>query len=94
MATQAGVSVSRLHDLFRAELDTTPHAWLAEVRLRRVREGLAGSDLSIAELAYRSGYADQSTLTRAMRRATGMTPAAYRRRSREARAQEPGTRIP
>lgn len=84
MARRAALSVSRLHALFRSELDTTPHAWLAEVRLKRVSEWLTHSDHSIAELAYRGGYADQSALTRAMRKATGLTPAAYRRRNRAA----------
>lgn len=88
MAERAGLSVSRLHAVFRAELATSPRAWLAELRLRRVREGLARTDLSIAELAYRAGYADQSALTRAMRRATGMTPAAWRRLH-----QEPGHKL-
>lgn len=86
MATRAGVSVSRLHALFRAELDTTPHGWLAETRLRRAREWLSHSDQSIAEIAYRAGFADQSAFTRALRRATGMTPAAYRK-------QETGTKL-
>ncbi|MBP2227180.1 AraC-like DNA-binding protein [Azospirillum agricola] len=83
MAERARISVSRLHALFRAELDTTPRAWLAELRLKRVCEWLALSDRPIAEIAYRAGFADQSALTRAMRRATGSTPAAYRRRRRE-----------
>ncbi|MGQ9367087.1 AraC family transcriptional regulator [Azospirillum sp. ST 5-10] len=83
MAERACVSVSRLHALFRAELDTTPRAWLAERRLKRACEWLALSDHAIAEISYRVGYADQSALTRAMRRATGLTPAAYRRRHRE-----------
>jgi len=93
MAERAGVSVSRLHALFRSEFDTTPHAWLSDTRLKRVREWLARSDRSIAELAYRAGYADQSALTRAMRQATGLTPAAYRRQSRTA-AQENPPKIP
>lgn len=79
MAERAALSVSRLHALFRAELQTTPRAWLAEVRLQRVREWLAHTNFSIAEIAWRAGFADQSALTRAMRRATGLTPAAYRR---------------
>ena len=32
---------------------------------------------------HRAGYSDQSALTRAMRRATGLTPAAYRRQQQE-----------
>lgn len=91
MAARAAVSVSRLHALFREELDTTPRAWLAERRLGRVREWLGTTKAPIAELAYRSGYADQSALTRAMRKATGLTPAAYRRREQELR---PKTREP
>lgn len=92
MAEQAGLSVSRLHVLFRQELNSTPRGWLSELRLRHVREGLADGSLPIAELAYRNGYADQSALTRAMRRATGLTPAAYRRELRDARESGPGKR--
>lgn len=83
MSTRAGLSASRLHALFREEMDTTPRAWLAELRLQRVREWLGTTNLPIAELAYRAGYADQSALTRAMRRADGTTPAAWRRQVRE-----------
>lgn len=89
MADHAAVSVSRLHALFRAELDTTPRAWLAGVRLDRVREWLRHTDRPIAEIAFAAGYADQSALTRAMRRATGLTPAAYRRQNRETRPRNP-----
>jgi AraC-like DNA-binding protein len=78
------MSVSRLHSLFREDLESTPHAWLSQVRLGRVQHWLATTNLSIAELAYRGGYADQSALTRAMRNATGLTPAAYRRERRVA----------
>lgn len=85
MARSAGLSVSRLHALFRSELDTTPHAWLLELRIARAREWLARTARPIAELALRAGFSDQSALTRAMRNATGMTPAAYRRQSRENR---------
>ena len=83
MAQAAGVSPSRLHALFRAELDQTPHQMLSEIRLRAVQEGLTGSTASIAELAFRTGYSDQSALTRAMRRATGLTPGAYRKRRQQ-----------
>ena len=42
------------------------------------------TDRPIAELALAAGYADQNALTRAMRRATGSTPAAIRRAARDA----------
>ncbi|MBB6251892.1 helix-turn-helix transcriptional regulator [Nitrospirillum iridis] len=85
MARTAGFSASRLHALFREELDQTPQAYLANLRLTRVMDQLAGTTLSIAQIAYQGGYADQSALTRAMRRAVGLTPAAYRRQHRQGR---------
>ena len=88
MAAELHLSASRLHALFRQELDTTPQAWLAELRLRQVMRALADGDTPVAMLAIENGWSDQTTLTRAMRRATGQTPAAYRRRQRRAaRAQ-------
>lgn len=83
MAARVGLSVSRLHAVFREELDTTPLAWLAERRLERARQWLAGTRLPLAEIALRCGYADQSAFTRAFGRAHGLTPTAYRRRAQE-----------
>jgi AraC-like DNA-binding protein len=85
MASDAGVSVSRLHVLFREQVGSTPHAFVADLRLKRVQAGLAATNRSIAELAYRAGFSDQSALTRALRKATGLTPAAYRRQFPEIR---------
>jgi AraC-like DNA-binding protein len=79
MARCAGLSVSRLHALFRAELDTSPHAWLRDVRLSRARAWLADTARPIADIALAAGFSDQSALTRALRDVTGMTPGAYRR---------------
>ncbi|WP_440222909.1 AraC family transcriptional regulator [Dokdonella sp. MW10] len=91
MASRVGVGTSRLHVLFLEELDTTPRAWLAARRLERARHLLEHTHVPIAEVAYRCGYADQSALTRAMRKALGTTPAACRRAA-GARAQNP--RVP
>lgn len=82
MAARIGLSASRLHVVFQEELGTTPRAWLSALRLARARHLLAHTDVPIAELACRVGYADQSALTRAMHKAMGLTPAAYRRNAR------------
>jgi AraC-like DNA-binding protein len=81
MAKVACLSVSRLHRVFREELDTTPLAWLNAMRLRFVCRQLAESSLPIAQLATLAGYADQSALTHAMRRAMDTTPLAYRQQN-------------
>ena len=85
MARTAGVSVSRLHALFREEHDTTPHDWLLRCRLQRACDWLAGSERPVAEIALGAGFSEQSALTRAMRRLLDTTPAAYRRAQREKR---------
>ncbi|GAB2859080.1 AraC family transcriptional regulator [Pseudoduganella ginsengisoli] len=83
MARCAGVSVSRLHALFREELDATPHAWLLQQRLEYACTWLAGSGRQVADIALAAGFADQSALTKAMRQAMDTTPAAYRKRMLE-----------
>ena len=82
MAREACLSVSRLHALFRSELDTTPAAWLTQVRLERVQEWLARTNQPIAQIAVAAGYSDQNALTRAMRKTSGITPAAWRRQAK------------
>ena len=87
MARAANLSVSRLHALFRTELDSTPYAWLLDCRLKCARGLLAGSARGVAEIALACGFSDQASLTRAMRRALDTTPAAYRRASQENRSK-------
>ncbi len=79
IAQAAGVSPRRLHDAFLAQRETTPHAWLTASRLDAAERMLADPALSIADIALRSGHADQSALTRAMRRERDATPAQVRR---------------
>jgi AraC-like DNA-binding protein len=83
MAQCARISVSRLHALFREELDTSPHAWLLRKRIALACRYLTSTDRSIAGVAQAAGFSDQSALTRAMRQGLDVTPAAYRRASRE-----------
>lgn len=48
-------------------------------RLRAAADRLASTDLPLARIACETGFADQAHLTRALRRETGLTPAALRR---------------
>jgi AraC-like DNA-binding protein len=79
---QAGISETRLFALFRRHLGLTPHGYLSNLRLDAAEQMLARTTLPIAEIAWRSGHGDQASLTRRMRQRRGITPAAYRRRSR------------
>jgi AraC-like DNA-binding protein len=83
VAAAAGVSVTRLHILFRRHCGLGPHAMLMQFRLDAARRLLVETPLSIADIAVRTGHGDQSSLTRRLRSALGMTPSALRRRARE-----------
>ncbi len=91
MARTANLSVSRLHALFRSELDTSPGDWLLRCRLERACAWLAGTDRPVAQIALAAGFSEQSALTRAMRRTLDTTPAAYRRRRRAGAVGENGS---
>ncbi|WP_229507913.1 helix-turn-helix transcriptional regulator [Massilia sp. Dwa41.01b] len=94
MARVAHLSVSRLHALFREELDMSPHAWLLQRRLDFACRCLAASAWPIAEVALQAGFADQAGLTRAMRQHLDTTPATYRRIQRERGASQAGREHP
>ena len=79
----AGLSETRLFRLFRQHFGLTPHAYLADLRLVAAERLLATSNLSIGEIAWRSGHGDQASLTRQMQRRRGVAPGAYRRQQRQ-----------
>jgi AraC-like DNA-binding protein len=82
LAADAGVHPSRLSHEFRRYYGTSPSSYLRGVRLARARSDLEAGRLGLAEIAARHGFSDQSHLTRELKRATGWTPAAYRRMHR------------
>jgi AraC family transcriptional regulator len=80
LAAIAGVSASKLHRQFKLAMGVPLHQFVIGQRVKRARELLSGSKLSLVEIAYRTGFADQSHLTRVMREQTGLTPKAFRGR--------------
>lgn len=80
MAAIAGLSASHLHARFVREFGLPPQAWLGALRLRLARHLLCSTALPISQVAQRTGYSEQSALTRALRRETGLTPSAWRHR--------------
>lgn len=79
LAREVGMSESRLHRLFRLHRGVTPGQAMTAARLSYAARLLAESRESLAEVALRAGFADQSSFTRAFRREMGATPADYRK---------------
>jgi AraC-like DNA-binding protein len=79
LARAAAVSPEHLCRLFRAELGTTPMAYLWAERTRQGLRLLAATGLPVKEVAARCGFRSTFHFARRVRQATGLGPTAYRR---------------
>lgn len=78
IAEAAGLSVSRLCELFRAELDTTPRAFLERHRMERARQLLESTSQPIHVIAQQVGYENPFHFTLRFKRAMQVSPRAFR----------------
>jgi AraC-like DNA-binding protein len=77
LAAVAGLSPYYLIRCFRRELGLPPHAYQLQLRLQRAKADLK-SGASLAGVALKHGFFDQSHLHRHFKRAFGLTPGQYR----------------
>lgn len=82
LARAAGLSVSQLQREFLRLLALTPSEYITKVRVLMARRALERGDSAVGSIALDLGFYDQSHFTRVFRRATGLTPLAYRQRFR------------
>jgi AraC family transcriptional regulator len=75
---QAGVHPVHVSRSFRRMLGCTFREYLTLIRLRRATDLLKGSLTDITEIAHACGFSDHAHFTRTFKRATGITPTAYR----------------
>ncbi len=74
------ISRSALERRMRAALGRTPNEEINRVRVETVKRLLVGTDLPLAAIAERTGFAGAQYLVDVFRRKTGQTPGAFRRR--------------
>lgn len=80
LAARAAVSPATLHRRFRAELGTTPLAWLTGERVTLARRLIERGEERLEAVARNSGLGTTANLRARLRRETGLSPSAYRRR--------------
>lgn len=80
LAARATVSPATLHRRFRAQLGTTPLMWLTGERLALACRLIERGENRFEVVARRSGLGTAANLRTLMRRETGITPSAYKRR--------------
>lgn len=78
LAGEAGMSTFHFAREFKRATGTTPHQHLMKFRVERAKASLTKSDMTLAEVAFQSGFSHQSHFTRLFRKMTGTTPQSYR----------------
>ena len=78
LAEQIKLSPIYLIRAFKATVGVAPHQYVLQRRLERAKSLLQSTHLSLAEVAWRSGFCSQSHLSGWFRRSVGVSPAAYR----------------
>jgi AraC family transcriptional regulator len=64
---------------FKAAIGESPHRHVSARRLERAKDLLSDADRALVDIALALRFSCQANFTRAFRRATGQTPAQYRR---------------
>ncbi|MFJ9704350.1 GlxA family transcriptional regulator [Streptomyces sp. NPDC101234] len=80
LAARAAVSPATLHRRFRAQLGTTPLAWLTGERVALACRLIERGEERLDVVAARSGLGTAANLRARLRRETGLSPSGYRRR--------------
>ncbi|MGW5651646.1 GlxA family transcriptional regulator [Streptomyces humi] len=80
LAARAAVSPATLHRRFRAQLGTTPLAWLTAERVALACRLIERGEERLDVVAARSGLGTAANLRARLRRETGLSPSGYRRR--------------
>ena len=78
LAAVAGLSMHHFAREFKQSAGVTPHYYLIQKRIERAQQMLAQTDLSLSEIAYATGFSDQSHLARHFRHLLGTTPREFR----------------
>ena len=78
LALEAGLSKFHFSRLFKDVMGLPPHQYLTQRRIERAAHDLKQGHLTIAQIAHRFGFTDQSHFTRAFKQVKGITPKVFR----------------
>jgi AraC family transcriptional regulator len=81
IAEACHLSLGHFARAFKETFRKPPHAWLTELRIEKAKDFMMNSQLSLADIAARCGFADQSALNRSFKRIYRVSPGIWRRGS-------------
>ena len=82
VANHIGVSLRKIHLLFKQKLHSSVHDRIIACKIETATKLLRGSDLSLTEIAYRSGFNHVQRMSDVFLEKQGMRPGEYRRINR------------
>lgn len=80
LAHHSGLSPRQLNRKFNDAFGMSAQDFLTKTRIQTASDALLNTALSIAEIAQKFGFCDQSAFTQAFRKHTGITPLKFRKR--------------
>ena len=86
LARHAGMSPRTFFRRFKGLTGMSPYEWLLKERLRAARDLLESTELSIDQIAFRTGFGAADTLRHHFQRVVRTTPSEYRRTFQNAAA--------
>ncbi len=79
LSAVTGLSPDYMTRKFKAALYMTPSEYVRKFRISRAMELLCTTDLSVADVAKRTGFSDISLFSRVFKQEVGLPPASYRK---------------
>jgi AraC family transcriptional regulator len=77
LATLCGLSQFHFAKAFKQSTGMSPHTFIIARRIERAKLLLRETNLTVSEIAFRLGFADQSHFTKIFRKHTGVTPTGF-----------------
>ncbi len=84
LAGEVHLNPTYFHRIFRAACGMTPLAYLTEVRVSHAKFLLRNTDRSVTEIAGQCGFSSYNYFCTVFRKATGLSPGAFRTRANRA----------
>lgn len=84
LANLVRLSTSYFAAAFKASFGVAPHGYIISRRVEWAKDRMRLTEMPLCEVALECGLSDQAHLSRIFKKATGMTPSAWRRQARAA----------
>ena len=78
LAKHVGLSASHFSHAFKQSMGVPPHQYVIQRRIAEAKALMADGSLNLTEIALQCGFNCSSQFSTAFRRATGLSPSAYR----------------